>query len=68
MEEQYSIQKRKFVEIEKGLAGKLELLCFLKDMPEKVFVSQAVQKELKPYDLWLDRMRKLLTEKAGNYV
>jgi hypothetical protein len=37
-------------------------------MPEKVFVSQAVQKELKPYDLWLDRMRKLLTEKAGNYV
>lgn len=68
MEEQYSIQKRKFVEIEKGLAGKLELLCFLKEMPEKAFVSQAVEKELKPYDVWLGRMRKLLTEKTPNYA
>ena len=58
MEEQYS-KKRKFVEIEKNLAGKLELLCFLKDVPEKAFVSRAVEKELTPYETWLERVKKL---------
>ena len=67
MEEQYG-KKRKFVEIEKGLSNKLELLCFLKDMPEKRFVSRAVEKELKPYDSWLERVRKLLTGKVNSYV
>ena len=61
MEEQYG-KERKFVEIEKGLSGKLELLCFLKDVSQKDFVTKAVEKEIKPYETWLEQARKL---KAG---
>ncbi len=58
MTEQYT-EKRKFVEIEGGLSGKLELLCFLKDVSQKDFVSKAVEKEIQPYETWLERARKL---------
>ena len=61
MEEQYQ-RERKFVEIEKGLAGKLHLLCFLKDISQKDFVSKAIEKEIQPYETWLDRVKQL---KAG---
>lgn len=60
--EKYYNQKRKFVEIEKELSGKLELLCFLKDISQKDFVSKAIEKEVKPYETWLERAKKL---KAG---
>lgn len=55
----YHEKGRKFVEIEKGLSGRLELLCFLKEISQKDFVSRAVEKEIKPYETWLERIRQL---------
>lgn len=60
--------KRKFVEIEKAISNRLELLCFLKDIPQKEFVTKAVEKEIKPYDMWLERVRKLKTGNSRNYT
>lgn len=60
--------KRKFVEIEKEISSRLELLCFLKDIPQKEFVTKAVEKEIKPYDMWLERVRKLKTCNSRNYT
>jgi len=51
--------KRKFVEIEKGVARKMDLFCFLKDIHKKYFVTKAVERELKPYENWLESVRKL---------
>lgn len=51
--------KRKFVEIEKEVSKNLELFCFLKDIPRKQFVSYAIKKEIKPYETWLERVKKL---------
>lgn len=61
MEGQYNQRERKFVEIEKGLAGRLQLLCFLKDLSQKDFVSKAIEKEIKPYETWLERVKQLKT-------
>ena len=57
--ETHYVQKRKFVEIEKELSSKLELLCFLKDVSQKDFVSRAVERGLQPYETWLERAKKL---------
>jgi hypothetical protein len=51
--------KRKFVEIEKEVSKNLELFCFLKDIPRKQFVSNTIKKELRPYETWLERAKKL---------
>ena len=61
MEGQDHYRDRKFVEIEKNLSSKLELLCFLKDISQKEFVSSVIEKEIKPYEIWLERVRKLKT-------
>jgi len=47
------------VEIEKGVARKMDLFCFLKDIHKKYFVTKAVERELKPYENWLESVRKL---------
>ena len=67
MESQYK-GKRKFVEIGNDLSSKLELLCFLKDISQKDFVSKAVEKEIKPYETWLERARKLKTGYAYQHA
>ena len=51
--------KRKFIEIEKDVSRDLELFCFLKDVPQKQFVSKAIMKELKPYESQLESIKKL---------
>ncbi len=51
--------KRRFVEIEKDIANRMELFCFLKDIPMKYFATKTIEKELKPYETLLDNAKKL---------
>jgi hypothetical protein len=63
-----SIKKndRKFVEVDKEISRKLQILCFLKQITMKDFVSQALEREIQPYDAWLDNAKKLRTEDYCN--
>jgi hypothetical protein len=59
MEKQNYETKRRFVEVEKEIASKLELFCFLKDIPMKYFATKTIENELKPYETLLENARKL---------
>jgi len=50
---------RKFVEIDRNIAKNLELLCFLKDIPRKQFATEAIKKELKQYETWIEKAKQL---------
>ncbi len=47
------------MEIDRNIAKYLELLCFLKDIPRKQFATEAIKKELKQYETWIEKAKQL---------
>ena len=52
-------EKRKFIEVDPEVVNKLRILCFLKEITMKKFVTDAMKKELEPYESWLENVKKL---------
>lgn len=50
---------RKFVEVNEDLMKKVQIFCFLKNTTMKKFVSETIQKELHPYEQWLETVKDL---------
>ena len=55
--EEKNAAKRKFVEVEEDTAKKLRLFCFLRGISIKNFVTGTMEKELKPYENWLENVK-----------
>ena len=51
--------KRKYLEVDEETARKVQILCFLKNITIKNFVNQTIQKEIKPYEHWLENVKKI---------
>ena len=54
--------KRKFLEVEEDVAKQVQIFCFLRGMTLKKFVTQTMEKELQPYQQWLENIKKLKIE------
>ncbi|MFH2033055.1 MAG: hypothetical protein ABIJ40_20880 [Bacteroidota bacterium] len=54
--------KRRFLEVDEEVANKVQIFCFLKDTTIKRFVTDAMKKELDPYEHWLENVSKLKGE------
>ena len=54
----YGTRKR-LVEITEETARKMQLFCFLKDIRMGYFATKAIEKELKPYELQIENIKKL---------
>ena len=59
MDRQRSKVNSKFLEVDEKTANKIRILCFLKGVTMKKFVTEAMQKEIEPYENWIDNVGKL---------
>ncbi len=50
---------RRFLEVDYETANKIRTLCFLKNTTMKEFVTSALQRELEPYENWLENIKRL---------
>lgn len=50
-------QRRVYVEIDKETLNQLKLYCFLKDIKMKQYLIKTIQKELEPYQQWLQNIK-----------
>lgn len=51
--------RRRLVEIAEETASKMQLFCFIKDIPMNYFATKAIEKELKPYETQIESIKKL---------
>ena len=63
-EKERNNEKRKFLEVEDKLANKIKVLCFLKGITIKDFVTETMKKEIEPYKSWLESVNKLRIKKS----
>ena len=57
-------EKRKFLEVEEEIANKIRVLCFLRGLTIKKFVTETMEKELEPYKSWLENVKKLRDDRG----
>jgi hypothetical protein len=52
-------RRRRLVEIAEETASKMQLFCFIKDIPMNYFATKAIEKELKPYETQIESIKRL---------
>ena len=57
--EENDSSKKKLIGIAEGTARKMQLFCFLKDIPMSYFATKVIEKELKQYESLIENIKKL---------